>query len=94
MFACFGGKKKKPAKTTEPTPDTGNTEDNQAAIDERNINTLLEKLKKGNKQAQTMPEDELRDWARSLSVKADLIEWYLNPEFASTLEAVRLLKLN
>jgi hypothetical protein len=47
---------------------------------------VITKLKKGNKQAQSMPEDELREWARSLCIKEDLIEWYLNPEFATTIK--------
>jgi hypothetical protein len=91
MFSCFGGKKKEkkdPAKGIKPVQ----TEESQAVIDEQNIQTLIRKLKNGNKQAQNMPEDELTDWARSLSVKSDLIEWYLNPEFASTLEAVQKLE--
>ncbi len=49
---------------------------------------VMQKLKKSNKQAGAMPGDELLEWARSLCIKDDLVEWYLNPEFASTVEAV------
>lgn len=49
---------------------------------------IIDKLKKGNRQALNMPEDELREWARSLCVPGELREWYLNPEFAGTKEAV------
>jgi len=38
-----------------------------------------------------MPPDELREWARSLCIKEELVEWYLNPEFASTLETLNKL---
>ena len=47
---------------------------------------VIKKLKKGNRQAQNMPEEELREWARSLCNETDLKEWYLNPEFATTVE--------
>lgn len=49
---------------------------------------VIQKLRKGNKQANSMPEDELREWSRSLCVKSELIEWYLNPEFATTVKIV------
>ncbi|KAL0476247.1 hypothetical protein AKO1_004217 [Acrasis kona] len=52
---------------------------------------IINKLKKTNRQAQNMPADELREWARSLCIKEELIEWYLNPEFANTLEALNKL---
>lgn len=54
--------------------------------------TIMQKLKKSNKQASAMPSDELMEWARSLCKKEDLIEWYLNPEFASTVEAFKKLE--
>jgi hypothetical protein len=84
MFSCFGRSKKSKSKAVVINCNT----------DEQNIQTLVNKLKKGNKQAMTMPEDELLDWAKSLSVKTELIEWYLNPDFASTLETVRTLDNN
>lgn len=46
---------------------------------------IIEKLKKGNKQALTLPEGELREWARSLCYMDELKECYLNPEFAHTM---------
>jgi hypothetical protein len=52
---------------------------------------LIAKLKKTNRQAQNMPPDDLREWARSLCVKDELIDWYLNPEFASTIETLNKL---
>jgi hypothetical protein len=58
---------------------------------DRPEDTIVNKLKKGNKQASSMPSDELMEWARSLCIKEDLIEWYLNPEFASTVEAFKKL---
>lgn len=56
---------------------------------------IIAKLKKGNKQAVKMPQDELREWAKSLCVPDELKEWYLNPEFAATKDTFdRLEKLN
>lgn len=46
---------------------------------------IIEKLRKGNKQALTLPESELREWARSLCYVDELKECYLNPEFAHTM---------
>eukprot|EP00761_Pharyngomonas_kirbyi_P006788 gb/GECH01006796.1/.p1 GENE.gb/GECH01006796.1/~~gb/GECH01006796.1/.p1 ORF type:complete len:423 (+),score=90.25 gb/GECH01006796.1/:1-1269(+) len=46
---------------------------------------IIQKLKKGNRQAGNLPENELRDWARSLCVKQDLVDVYLNPDFAHTI---------
>lgn len=54
--------------------------------------TIVSKLKKGNRQAGSMPNDELLEWARSLCIKEELVEWYLNPEFASTVEAFKKLE--
>ena len=62
----------------------GNGSGSMAAPEE----AVMQKLKKSNKQAGAMPGDELLEWARSLCIKDDLVEWYLNPEFASTVEAV------
>lgn len=53
------------------------------------VDTIINKLKKGNKQAGNMADEELREWASSLCKEQDLIEWYLNPEFASTIKIVR-----
>lgn len=47
-------------------------------------NTVMGKLKKGNRQAAQLPESELREWARSLCIEPDLKECYLNPVFAKT----------
>ena len=53
-------------------------------------NVIIEKLKKNNKQAATLPESELREWAKSLCILADLKECYLNPEFAYTMTTVSI----
>jgi len=56
---------------------------------------IIAKLKKGNKQAVKMPQEELREWAKSLCVESELKEWYLNPEFAATKQTFdKLEKLN
>ncbi|KAL9649370.1 hypothetical protein ABK040_016197 [Willaertia magna] len=53
---------------------------------------LISKLKKGNKQANAMQEDELREWARSLCIPDEVKEWYLNPEFAQTVNQYEKLE--
>lgn len=49
---------------------------------------IIAKLKKGNRQALSMPEEELREWAQSLCIESELKEWYLNPDFAAVQNAV------
>jgi hypothetical protein len=81
-----GNKNKKPTEKTE-------TKGTNKVMDERDAeDVIIGKLKKGNRQAVNMPEDELREWARSLCIGSELTEWYLNPEFAQTKTAVFYFK--
>eukprot|EP01080_Neovahlkampfia_damariscottae_P006600 gene6600-10763_t len=77
-------------KNSKPKNQKNNkTEKKKEALDERaSEDVIIGKLKKGNRQAVNMPEDELREWARSLCVASELTEWYLNPEFAQTKTAM------
>ena len=82
----MGNKNSKPKKPKEPK-----VEPKKETLDERaSEDVIIGKLKKGNRQAVNMPEDELREWARSLCVGSELTEWYLNPEFAQTKTAVNI----
>jgi hypothetical protein len=74
---------------TSPVNNKRNKDNQQQ---QRPEDTIVMKLKKGNRQAGSMPNDELLEWARSLCIKEELIEWYLNPEFASTAEAFKKLE--
>jgi len=76
------------------SPPQSRSKNNMSSVDSLNMNpeeAIVNKLKKSNKQASAMPSDELLEWARSLCLKEDLVEWYLNPEFASTIEAFKKL---
>jgi hypothetical protein len=93
----MGGKPAK-AKTSNVTSKQ-NTNGGSNASSEKKIvdvkqaeDAIIKKLKKGNKQANNMPEDELREWARSLCAVKDLQEWYLNPEFAQTEKALEKME--
>ena len=76
-------------KPTKPNNHGSTSLKNKGISDE---DSVLNKLKKSNKQAQNMPEDELREWARSLCIHNELKEWYLNPEFATTVEQFEKLE--
>ena len=79
----------KPDGNEQSPMSSGRPQKNSSKLDnQRPEDTIVAKLKKGNRQAGSMPNDELLEWARSLCIKEELIEWYLNPEFASTIEAV------
>jgi Ca2+-binding EF-hand superfamily protein len=52
---------------------------------------VINKLKKSNKKSENMPYDELYEWAESLAIESELVEWYLNPDFAATEKAVKKL---
>ena len=77
-------------ETSKPTkPKARSSQNNNGMTDEE---CVINKLKKGNKQAQNMPEEELKEWARSLCDHKELKEWYLNPEFATTVEQFEKLE--
>lgn len=91
----MGGKPAKPktsnATTNQNTNGNNNDSSEKKIVDVKQAeDAIIKKLKKGNRQANNMPEDELREWARSLCAVKDLQEWYLNPEFAQTEKAVSL----
>jgi hypothetical protein len=84
----MGNKNSKGNKNKKPT-EKPDTKDKNKVMDDRDAeDVIIGKLKKGNRQAVNMPEDELREWARSLCIGSELTEWYLNPEFAQTKTAV------
>lgn len=41
-----------------------------------------------------MPDDELKEWALSLCKEEEVIEWYLNADFATTITLVRLIDMS
>lgn len=76
----------KSSETGRPQPKS------KKPVDLSDEDCVIRKLKKGNRQAQNMPEEELKEWARSLCMGNELKEWYLNPEFATTVEQFEKLE--
>jgi hypothetical protein len=77
-------------------------EDEDAKTDKERVKAVVEKLKKTNKEAGKMNEEErkkknftkkVNEWAQSLANPIFLKEWYLNPEFAHTKETVNFKKI-
>lgn len=89
------GKDKDPKKDEKEKKKSTNLKNVEDLDEKKSEQCIIEKLKKGNRQALNMPEDELKEWARSLCVPSELREWYLNPEFAGTKEVMEKIdKLN
>ena len=83
----FGSGQEKGRNGADPTDDAHESfkrRKNKMVDTTEMENTVMAKLRKGNRQAAQLPEHELREWARSLCIEADLKECYLNPAFAKT----------
>lgn len=77
MFGLFASKKEE-----LPTKPQKKPKALAASVDPEFL--IAQKLRKTNKQAHDMPENEMLEWARSLCVKTDLKTWYLNKDFVNT----------
>eukprot|EP00761_Pharyngomonas_kirbyi_P006787 gb/GECH01006795.1/.p1 GENE.gb/GECH01006795.1/~~gb/GECH01006795.1/.p1 ORF type:complete len:424 (+),score=111.40 gb/GECH01006795.1/:1-1272(+) len=80
LLCCFNGSKEN--DNTEPKSQK-HKEQTLPEVDDPEA-VLVEKLRKGNRQAANLPDDELREWARSLYDKETLKDCYLNADFART----------